>query len=134
MDTEKAELFEVFRLGPIEKATILQTPLAEVQAKYTILNAVTSMEQIQSAQALASFPPPGKLRLFFFSSRYFTFSLAGHIIVDRAQFMQMFVQQSQKSVEVRFGGLNESRGLSFSFLFFSFLICLLLLVSVLVRC
>jgi hypothetical protein len=97
------ELFEVFRMGPTEKSTILNLPLTEIQSKYTLLNAVMSLEQVENAQALATFPPPGivnyNANLFYFIYFISTYQKLGHIVVDKKEFTEMFVKQSQNSVK-----------------------------------
>jgi len=55
--------------------------LQHIQSRYTILTPISSMEQVESAHALATLP------------------VEGHVVVDKKQFSEMFVKESRKSIK-----------------------------------
>lgn len=54
------DIFEVFRLGSSERATLEGMGLPVVQKRFTEITAITSIDQLKNATALATLPAPGK--------------------------------------------------------------------------
>jgi len=81
------ELFEVFKIGSTARNTLASMPLSVVQQRFTELTAITSVEQLQHASAIATLPAPG------------------HVVVDREKFRDMFRKEAEEAATKKTSGL-----------------------------
>jgi len=81
------DIFEVFRIGSGERHGLEALGLPVVQKRFTELTAITSLEQLNSASALATLPAPG------------------HVVVDKDRFREMFKKEAEEASAKKTSGL-----------------------------
>ena len=80
---DKADVFEVFKFGQLDKATLSEMPLEELRRKYVVLQPLTSLAQLEEDGVALGKAAPDRM------------------VVDREQFKQQVAKKIQEAVAMQ---------------------------------